>query len=79
MELIRSGTLTTVIAEVSYPSTGQGIELGWAYLEGIPIIGLYRMGMTPPAFLRAIAEDFLEYSGLPALMNTVIVRLKGDK
>jgi hypothetical protein len=77
LELIQSGTLNSIIAEVSYPSTGQGIELGWAYLEGIPIIGLYRTGMTLPASLRAISEDFFEYNGLSAFVNTVKDRLKG--
>jgi hypothetical protein len=28
LDLMRSGTLNCIVAEVSYPSTGQGIELG---------------------------------------------------
>ncbi|MEW6184625.1 MAG: hypothetical protein AB1585_02665 [Thermodesulfobacteriota bacterium] len=76
LELIRSGTLNLIIAEVSYPSTGQGIELGWAFLEGIPIICVYRSGLTPGASLRAILKEFLEYSGHEDLINMIENRLK---
>lgn len=36
-----------VIAEISYPSTGMGIELGWADELGIPIYAVYRAKMKP--------------------------------
>lgn len=35
-----------VIAEVSYPSTGQGIELGWAEMLHIPITQTRRKNIT---------------------------------
>ena len=38
-EMIKSCDL--VIAEVSYPSTGMGIELGWADIFKIPIYCIY--------------------------------------
>lgn len=50
-----------VIAEVSWPSTGQGIELGWADLSGIPIICFYRTGSNVSAALRFISSTMLEY------------------
>jgi hypothetical protein len=40
-EIIKNSDL--VLAEVSYPSTGQGIELGWAEIFRKPIIFFIKM------------------------------------
>lgn len=50
------------IAEVSLPSTGQGIELGWADAAGIPIICIYASGENFSSSVNYVAQDFLEYS-----------------
>lgn len=50
-----------ILAEVSYPSTGQGIELGWANSHNVPILCLYRKGTTPSDSLKVIANTFIEY------------------
>ena len=50
-----------VIAEVSYPSTGQGIELGWANTENIPIICIYTQGSTISNSLHVITELIFPY------------------
>lgn len=52
---------TLVVAEVSYPSTGLGIELGWADAAHIPIICLYTDGSKPSDALRAISAVFAQY------------------
>ncbi len=51
-----------VLAEVSYASTGQGIELGWADAAGVPIVCIYKIGSAPSAALRHIAKDMLAYA-----------------
>lgn len=51
-----------MLAEVSYPSTGQGVELGWADAAGVPIICFYKNGATPSGALRHIAKAMLEYT-----------------
>lgn len=51
-----------VVAEVSYPSTGQGIELGWANLYKIPIVCFYKKGTNPSGSLKVISNVFVEYS-----------------
>ncbi len=51
-----------MIAEVSYPSTGQGIEIGWANASNVPIICIYRSGMGPSGALRFISNQIVEYS-----------------
>ena len=50
-----------VVAEISLPSTGQGIELGWASDANVPIICLYRTGSSISSSLRFISSTFIEY------------------
>lgn len=49
-------------AEVSYPSTGLGIELGYAADSQVPIILLIKKGITPNTSSKTIATDILEYT-----------------
>ncbi|GAB0175001.1 MAG: hypothetical protein HHAS10_08800 [Candidatus Altimarinota bacterium] len=49
------------LAEVSYPSTGLGIELGFASLYGKRIICLSKRGSKISSSLRYITHEFLEY------------------
>ncbi len=50
-----------IVAEVSYPSTGQGIELGWANSYEVPVVCLYSKGTKPSEALNGISNTFLEY------------------
>ncbi len=50
-----------ILAEVSYPSTGQGIELGWANLYDVPIVCLSKKGVKPSGSLKVISNTFIEY------------------
>lgn len=50
-----------VVAEVSYPSTGQGIELGWADIFKIPIVCMHKEGSEPSRSLHKITKDFIVY------------------
>jgi nucleoside 2-deoxyribosyltransferase len=50
-----------VLAEVSLPSTGQGIELGWAHVSGVPIICLHERNAKVSSSLRFITDKFVEY------------------
>ena len=51
-----------VIAEVSYPSTGLGIELGWANDANRMILCLHQQQSTPSTSLRIISDQFLQYT-----------------
>ncbi len=57
-----------VIAEVSYPSTGQGIELGWASSNGVPVACIYKKGTKPSGALNAVSDNFLEYESTEDIM-----------
>lgn len=59
-EIIEKSDL--VVAEVSYPSTGEGIELGWANIFLIPILCVYREGTKPSGSLKAITNAVVSYS-----------------
>ena len=64
-----------VIAEVSYPSTGMGIELGWANMKGVKIICIHKSGTTPSAATKAVSENFIEYSSFEDMFERLQVFL----
>jgi hypothetical protein len=49
------------IAEVSYPSTGLGIELGWASDLNVRIICIHRKDCQPSSSLKFISKNIVEY------------------
>lgn len=59
--LFESGKCDLVLAEVSYPSTGQGIELGWADANNVNIICVYKKGSEVSNSLKVICKEFFEY------------------
>jgi nucleoside 2-deoxyribosyltransferase len=58
-----------VIAEVSVPATGVGIELGWANANNINIICFYKQGAKSSSSLQAVTNRILEYSDSTDLIN----------
>jgi hypothetical protein len=50
-----------MIAEVSYPSTGQGIEIGLATAANVPVVCLYKSGTKPSSALRFYTDAIIEY------------------
>jgi len=50
-----------IVAEVSYPSTGQEIELGWADMFNIPIVCIHKEGIEPSRSLHKITNNFIVY------------------
>jgi hypothetical protein len=60
-----------VLAEVSYPSTGQGIELGWADAFQIPIICMHASSSAPSGALRHITCKIVSYNDKNDMMQKV--------
>jgi len=58
-----------VIAEVSYPSTGQGIELGWADIYSRPIICVYQEKSVISHSLVFITNKFITYKTAEDLIS----------
>ncbi|MEK7592479.1 MAG: hypothetical protein AAB508_03745 [Patescibacteria group bacterium] len=59
-EIIRASDF--VIAEVSYPSTAEGFELGWADCFEKQILCIYKDGTKPSGSLKVITEKIISYS-----------------
>jgi hypothetical protein len=76
-EIIQKSDL--MIAEASYPSSGQGIEFVWAYEAKIPIICIYRISSKISDSLKNAADEFIEYENTDDLLRKLsiaLVRLK---
>ncbi|MCA9353184.1 hypothetical protein KC901_03310 [Patescibacteria group bacterium] len=58
-EMIQSQDL--IIAESSMPSTGSGIELGWADMYGVPIVNIYKKGSKSSSSMRYVTDVHIEY------------------
>lgn len=50
-----------VVGEVSHPSTGQGIEFGWADMMGIPILFLRKSGAKSSSSLKYLKGELTDY------------------
>jgi len=75
------GSQDLIIAEVSYHSTGQGIELGWANDRNIPIACILKRGSMPSRSLKTVTGDFFEYDTdtMLSVIEKVIVRFSSSK
>ena len=60
-----------LIAEVSEPATGLGIELGWADVYNVPIVCIYRKDSKVSDSLKVISESFVEYSNSEELISGI--------
>lgn len=58
-----------MLAEVSYPSTGLGIELGWANELERPILCMYQEGHEPSKSLQLVCKHFICYSDEKSLVQ----------
>jgi len=65
------GSFDLIIAEVSFPSTGQGIEIGWADFCNKPILCIYKQGSKISSSLRLITKNFIEYSDLKDMTKQI--------
>lgn len=65
-----------ILAEVSYPSTGQGIELGWASILDVPIVCIYKEGFKYSPALHYITDKFIDYASPKDMIHQVENTLK---
>lgn len=65
-------TADMILAEVSFPSTGLGIELGWAHIYGKNVLCIHKKDYSLTSALKCICANninFLEYSGIKNLIE----------
>jgi len=60
-----------MIAEVTYPATGLGIELGWAEMLKTPILCVYKKGSKISGSLKVVTKDFIEYENSDDLVEKI--------
>ena len=60
-----------VIAEVSLPSTGQGIELGWASYANVHILCVYKKGSKISTSIKFITTNFIEYENSKDMIEKI--------
>lgn len=65
-----------LIAEVSLPSTGLGIELGWAYVSKVTIICVYKKGSKFSSSLKFLTPKFIEYENANDLVKKLEAQLQ---
>lgn len=65
-----------MIAEISYPSTGLGIEMGYADIYNIPVIVAYRSGSSVSGSAKALAAHTIEYANSEELIVKIAKILK---
>lgn len=56
-----------LVAEASFPSTGQGIELAQAKAADVPIICFYKTGAKTSSSLRFVTDKIIEYTDISDL------------
>jgi nucleoside 2-deoxyribosyltransferase len=65
-----------VICDVSMPSTGAGIEMGWANAFGVPVICIYETGSKVSSATSYVTAQVLEYEGREDLIEKLTLALK---
>jgi nucleoside 2-deoxyribosyltransferase len=68
-EIFRNKEVDLILAEVSIPATGQGIELGYAEILEIPIICIHKKGSEVAGSLKWITNKFIEYENSSDLVE----------
>jgi hypothetical protein len=66
------------ICEVSYPSTGLGIELGFLYDGKTKIYAFYKKGCNYSKSILAITKELIEYDNKEDFINKVKNIIKGE-
>lgn len=68
-----------LIAEVSLPGTGLGIQLGWANSAGKPIVCVNRSGAVVSNSLKYVSDTYLEYTDSADLVKQIVSYLETKK
>ena len=70
-----------LIAECSYPATGLGIELGWAFDDSTPIYCIHKKGTKVSGSIYAVTDNIFEYNDIDDMLSIIekIVMTNGNK
>lgn len=65
-----------VVAEVSVPSLGAGIEIGWADAAGVPVIAIYEKDSKPSFSIDNAVSDRFVYENANDMVEKLSLALK---
>lgn len=65
-----------LVAEVSAPSLGVGIEIGWADAAGVPVIAMYEKDSSPSFSIDNAVTDRFEYEDAGDMLTQLTAALK---
>jgi nucleoside 2-deoxyribosyltransferase len=68
-------TCDAVVAEVSMPSLGAGIEIGWADAAGVPVIAMYEKDAHPSFSIDNAVSDRFSYAGPDGMITQLTAAL----
>jgi nucleoside 2-deoxyribosyltransferase len=77
-ELFQSRSCDLVIADVSVPRIGVGIEMGWAEMSGIPVMCIYKKGSDVSGSAKLVTKKFIEYADSNDLINKLSIELRSN-
>jgi len=60
------------VAEVTYPSTGSGIEIGWANGNYVTIACFYKKGEEISKSLKFVTDTIFEYESIETMIAKII-------
>lgn len=66
------------VAEVSKPSTGLGIELGWADEFGVPVLCVHSEEAEISSSVSVVAEDVQKYMSKKELLELILDRVETE-
>lgn len=64
------------IAEVSQPSTGLGIELGWADIYDVKVIAVYEKGSEVSSSLEKVCDEIKAYEKTEEIPELVLEEIR---
>ena len=64
-----------LVAEVSAPSLGAGIEIGWADAAGVPVIAMYEKDLRPSFSIDNAVTDRFEYENSSDMLTQLAASL----
>ena len=75
-KLFDDGGCDLVFAEVSFPSHGQGVELGWAYDRGIRIVFAHKPEAALSVVIPELSKEIFSYSSSRDLISKLSTFIK---
>jgi hypothetical protein len=75
---LERGEIDLIIADITYPSTGQGIELAWAHSYGVPIECIFLVDSYVSPTLQLLTNKQFDYETEEDMIDMIKVILLGQ-